>query len=163
MQLTLLGQVCSCRGLPDLKFSGSSCIIRKRCTDTRWYAHIIRILPNISKTWSTQHFSFLFLFSYLFQRNWSAGGPRNIPMVIGLVDAGRFDQVYAVLLLFVNCGMQIMFSGFSAAREGLFGVSKWRTPKRLVLLIRLTMDDLKPPFLWTGSLGRTNRTDYVRE
>lgn len=35
----------------------------------------------------------------------------SIPMVLGLVDAGKFDTVYAVVLLFVNCGMQIMFSG----------------------------------------------------
>ena len=35
----------------------------------------------------------------------------SIPMVLGLVDAGRFDTAYAVLLLFVNCGMQVMFSG----------------------------------------------------
>ena len=41
----------------------------------------------------------------------------NIPMVLGLVDAGRFDTVYAVLLLLVNCGMQIMFSGAADAKD----------------------------------------------
>eukprot|EP00439_Symbiodinium_sp_Y106_P026093 s1473_g3.t1 len=34
----------------------------------------------------------------------------SIPMVIGLVRAGRFDMVYAVVLLLVNCAMQIMFA-----------------------------------------------------
>ncbi|CAE7746055.1 NLRC3, partial [Symbiodinium microadriaticum] len=34
----------------------------------------------------------------------------SIPMVIGLVRAGRFDMAYAVVLLLVNCAMQIMFA-----------------------------------------------------
>ncbi|CAE7626587.1 unnamed protein product, partial [Symbiodinium microadriaticum] len=34
----------------------------------------------------------------------------SIPMVIGLVRAGRFDMVYAIVLLLVNCAMQIMFA-----------------------------------------------------
>ena len=35
----------------------------------------------------------------------------SIPMVLGLVDAGHFDTAYAVVLLLVNCSMQILFSG----------------------------------------------------
>ena len=31
--------------------------------------------------------------------------------VLGLVDAGHFDTAYAVVLLLVNCSMQILFSG----------------------------------------------------
>jgi hypothetical protein len=37
--------------------------------------------------------------------------------VLGLVDAGRFDTGYAVLLLLVNCGMQVMFSGATEGGE----------------------------------------------
>eukprot|EP00434_Breviolum_minutum_P025217 symbB.v1.2.022277.t1/scaffold1968.1/size94324/10 len=44
----------------------------------------------------------------------------SIPMVLGLVDAGRFDTAYAVLLLFVNCGMQVMFSGILLS-DGFMG------------------------------------------
>lgn len=44
----------------------------------------------------------------------------SIPMVLGLVDAGRFDTGYAVLLLLVNCGMQVMFSGILLS-DGFMG------------------------------------------
>ncbi|CAE7344491.1 unnamed protein product [Symbiodinium natans] len=58
-----------------------------------------------------------------------------MPLVIGLADAGKFDRVFAVLLVFLNLGMQTAFSWVllsdsfmgAAFDSNIDHAKKWRT------------------------------------